>query len=55
MTSIPRLSRMLRQLFLSEASELARAHGDFQLCYTLSGYSHLCLLKHFPKEQEINA
>src|SRR6266849_6513111 len=43
MTSIPRLSGMLRKLFLSEASELARAHGVIQRFRVFSGASLLQL------------
>jgi len=43
MTSIPRLSRMLRKLFLSEASELARAHGVIQRIRVFRGASLLQL------------
>jgi Transposase DDE domain len=43
MTSIPRLSRMLRKLFFTEASELARAHGVIQRLRVFSGASLLQL------------
>jgi hypothetical protein len=43
MTSIPRLSGMLRKLFLSEASELARAHGVIQRIRVFRGASLLQL------------
>ena len=41
MTSIPRLSGMLRKLLFSEASELARAHGVIQRIRIFSGASLL--------------
>ncbi len=43
MTSIPRLSGMLRKLFFSEASELARAHGVIQRTRVFTGASLLQL------------
>ncbi len=43
MTSIPRLSGMLRKLFFTEASELARAHGVIQRIRVFSGASLLQL------------
>ena len=43
MTSVPRLSGMLRKLFFSEASELARAQGVIQRIRIFSGASLLQL------------
>lgn len=43
MTSIPRLSRILRKLFFSEARELAREHGVIQRKRVFSGASLLQL------------
>ena len=39
MTSIPRLSGMLRKLFCDEASELAREHGVIQRIRVFTGAS----------------
>src|SRR5713226_8142424 len=44
MTSIPRLSRMLRKLFFAEATELARHHGVIQRERVFTGASLLHLL-----------
>ncbi|HEY6411534.1 MAG TPA: IS4 family transposase [Ktedonobacteraceae bacterium] len=43
MTSIPRLSRMLRKLFFTEADELAREHGVIQRIRVFTGASLLHL------------